>query len=67
MLPVHRFEHELSIGITIEDQGRGVTERTRCREHVPRNLFSKQAPGVGLAAGAALDCPVADDQRDRRG
>jgi len=67
MFPVHGFEHDLAIGITIEDQRRQLAERPRGIEHGAGNLPIEQQPRDARSIHIALHGTVTDNQRDRRG
>ena len=65
MFPIHGLEHDLSIGVAIEDESRGITIVAHCVQHAPGDLAVEQPSRQCRPIGAALDGPVADDQRDR--
>ncbi len=67
MLPVHGLEDHLTIGVAIEDEGRGVAIVAHRVQHPPRDVAVEQPTRERRAVHTSLDRAVADDHRNRRG
>src|SRR5262245_23741533 len=67
MLPVHRLEDDLALGVTIKDESSRVAVVAHRVQDPSRDVAIEQTPGDRRAVHAALDRAVADDERYRWG
>src|SRR4051812_32194128 len=64
MVPVHRFEHDLTVFVAVEDHGGRVAVVTSRVEDAGGDLAIEQTTGQRRAVDTSFDRAVTDDQRE---